>query len=258
MTIIAVILAAAGAVCSVFASRAVAVLLFAGAAFFLVAPAMNPGGTSGGPRGFSVAAFPSEAPEAHFKGANGKRLSLEDFRGRVVLLNIWATWCGPCRAEMPSLDRLQALHGADGLDVIAVSVDREGAGIVARLLPEERHPQPQALCRQRPSHSVRLPPGWHSHERADRPRGECGGGDDGCGTVGLGGGEGVGEAVLGGVRAAKFFVAYSWMPVFSTNPSLHAETEIDRRQHQSRLVWIRIAVSASRNDILSCVRPAIR
>ena len=130
MTIIAVILAAAGAVCSVFASRAVAVLLFAGAAFFLVAPAMNPGGTSGGPHGFSVAAFPSEAPAAHFKGANGKRLSLEDFRGRVVLLNIWATWCGPCRAEMPSLDRLQALHGADGLDVIAVSVDREGAGVV--------------------------------------------------------------------------------------------------------------------------------
>lgn len=130
MTIIAVILAAAGAVCSVFASRAVAVLLFGGAAFFLVAPAMNPGGTSGGPRGFSVAASPSEAPTAHFKGANGKRLSLEDFRGRVVLLNIWATWCGPCRAEMPSLDRLQALHGADGLDVIAVSVDREGAAVV--------------------------------------------------------------------------------------------------------------------------------
>jgi thiol-disulfide isomerase/thioredoxin len=130
MIIIAVILAAAGAVCSVFASRAVAVLLFGGAAFFLLAPAMNPGGTSGGPRGFSVAAYPSAAPAAHFKGANGKRLSLEDFRGRVVLLNIWATWCGPCRAEMPSLDRLQALHGADGLDVIAVSVDREGAAVV--------------------------------------------------------------------------------------------------------------------------------
>ncbi len=131
MTIIAVILAAAGAVCSVFASRAVAVLLFAGAALFLLAPAMDPGGSSGGPRGFSLAAFPSEAPEARFKGPNGKRLSLEDFRGRVVLLNIWATWCGPCRSEMPSLDRLQALHGADGLDVIAVSVDREGAGIVS-------------------------------------------------------------------------------------------------------------------------------
>ncbi len=58
-----------------------------------------------------------QAPEAYFKGANGERLSLEDFRGRVVLLNIWATWCGPCRAEMPSLDRLQALHGADGLEV---------------------------------------------------------------------------------------------------------------------------------------------
>jgi thiol-disulfide isomerase/thioredoxin len=130
MTIIAMILAAAGAACSVFASRAVAVLFFVGAGFFLVVPAMNPGVGSGGPPGFSLSSFPSEAPEARFKNASGTRLSLEDFRGRVVLLNIWATWCGPCRAEMPSLDRLQALHGADGLEVIAVSVDREGAGRV--------------------------------------------------------------------------------------------------------------------------------
>jgi len=131
MTFIALILAAAGAVCSVFASRAVAVLLFVGAGFFLLASAMNPGGGgTGGPQGFSLASFPSEAPAAQFKGANGAPLTLEDFRGRVVLLNIWATWCGPCRAEMPSLDRLQAMHRNDGLEVIAVSVDREGAGRV--------------------------------------------------------------------------------------------------------------------------------
>src|SRR5882724_5152680 len=48
------------------------------------------------------------------------------------LLNIWATWCGPCRSEMPSLDRLQALHRDDGLAVLTVSVDSEGFGAVRR------------------------------------------------------------------------------------------------------------------------------
>jgi thiol-disulfide isomerase/thioredoxin len=128
MIIIAMVLAAAGLACWVMVSRPVAALLLGGAVLFLVMPAVGPGG---GPAGFSVYATPSAAPAAAFKGPNGARLSLEDFRGRVVLLNIWATWCGPCRAEMPSLDRLQAQHGAAGLDVVAVSVDREGARAVS-------------------------------------------------------------------------------------------------------------------------------
>jgi thiol-disulfide isomerase/thioredoxin len=57
--------------------------------------------------------------------ATGDSVSLhERYRGKVTLINIWATWCAPCRREMPSLDRLQATLGEDGLTVIALSLDR--------------------------------------------------------------------------------------------------------------------------------------
>jgi thiol-disulfide isomerase/thioredoxin len=131
MAIIALILAVAGGVCVVMASRGMAVLLFAAAIGLWLIPGFGTGGGSG-PSGFAAAAQPVAAPSAGFKGANGTRMTLEDFRGQVVLLNIWATWCGPCRSEMASLDRLQAMHGADGLEVLAVSVDREGADQVRR------------------------------------------------------------------------------------------------------------------------------
>jgi thiol-disulfide isomerase/thioredoxin len=131
MAIIALILAVAGGICWVMASRGMAGLLVAAAAALWLMPGF---GTSGGaaPSGFAVAAQPAAAPAAGFKSANGARHTLEDFRGQVVLLNIWATWCGPCRSEMASLDRLQAMHAADGLEVLAVSVDREGADKVRR------------------------------------------------------------------------------------------------------------------------------
>ncbi len=60
-----------------------------------------------------------------FQDARGKALSLEDFRGRVVLLNIWATWCVPCRKEMPALDRLQQQLGGPAFEVAAVSIDQD-------------------------------------------------------------------------------------------------------------------------------------
>lgn len=53
----------------------------------------------------------------------GDTLSLADYRGRVVLLNVWATWCGPCEAEMPSMQRLHDALAGDGLAIVAVSVD---------------------------------------------------------------------------------------------------------------------------------------
>lgn len=132
MAIIALILAAAGGVCMVMASRGLATLLFAAAAAFWLMPGFGTGLGGPGPSGFALAAEPAAAPAAGFKAANGSRLSLADFRGQVVLLNIWATWCGPCRSEMASLDRLQAMHAADGLEVVAVSVDRGGADKVRR------------------------------------------------------------------------------------------------------------------------------
>lgn len=61
----------------------------------------------------------------------GDTVSLADLRGRVVLLNVWATWCTPCVREMPALQRLYDAHHADGLEVVAVSVDGATPGLGA-------------------------------------------------------------------------------------------------------------------------------
>jgi thiol-disulfide isomerase/thioredoxin len=58
-----------------------------------------------------------------FAGPQGQTLSLADFKGRAVLLNLWATWCVPCRAEMPALDKLQAEAGGPKFEVVTVNVD---------------------------------------------------------------------------------------------------------------------------------------
>jgi thiol-disulfide isomerase/thioredoxin len=66
---------------------------------------------------------PRLAPELAFTGPNGESLTLADFRGKTVLLNLWATWCAPCREEMPALDELQAEFGGDAFEVVAVNID---------------------------------------------------------------------------------------------------------------------------------------
>lgn len=63
------------------------------------------------------------APDLAFKGPDGAPKTLADFRGQTVLLNLWATWCVPCRKEMPSLDRLQAKLGGPDFQVVAVNID---------------------------------------------------------------------------------------------------------------------------------------
>lgn len=67
------------------------------------------------------------APAMTFADAAGRPLGLEDFRGRTVLVNLWATWCPPCVSEMPALDALQARLGGGRFQVVAVSLDRGGA-----------------------------------------------------------------------------------------------------------------------------------
>lgn len=71
----------------------------------------------------SVAKTPRPAVDVSFDTPDGKRVSLADFRGRAILLNLWATWCTPCRAEMPALDRLQAELGSDQFEVVTVNID---------------------------------------------------------------------------------------------------------------------------------------
>jgi thiol-disulfide isomerase/thioredoxin len=77
---------------------------------------------------FNPLAAPLPAPEASFTAQSGETVTLAAFRGKVVLVNLWATWCAPCIQEMPSLARLQAKLG--DLAVVAVSEDRRGADVV--------------------------------------------------------------------------------------------------------------------------------
>ena len=69
-------------------------------------------------------------PELHFVDGSGAQHTLADFSGKVVLLNLWATWCPPCRQEMPSLDRLHARLGGDDFQVLAISTDLNGISVV--------------------------------------------------------------------------------------------------------------------------------
>lgn len=73
----------------------------------------------------------SEAPEYAAVSLDGDTVSLEQLRGRVVLLNVWATWCTPCIREMPALEQLHQAHEAEGLSVVAVSVDASTPGLGA-------------------------------------------------------------------------------------------------------------------------------
>lgn len=75
---------------------------------------------------FAINSESRTLPNVRFANGEGKTVTLEDFRGKVVLLNVWATWCPPCRKEMPSLDRLQQQLGGRGFEVVALSVDRGG------------------------------------------------------------------------------------------------------------------------------------
>jgi thiol-disulfide isomerase/thioredoxin len=78
------------------------------------------------PLALSVFHQPRPVPEIRFQDDQGHDLTLANFRGRVVLLNLWATWCVPCRKEMPTLDRLQSRLGGKDFHVIALSINRRG------------------------------------------------------------------------------------------------------------------------------------
>jgi thiol-disulfide isomerase/thioredoxin len=71
----------------------------------------------------TVAAEPFRVPSLTFADAQGRRRSLDEWRGRTLLLNLWATWCVPCRKEMPALDALAGKLAGPGFDVVAVNID---------------------------------------------------------------------------------------------------------------------------------------
>ena len=84
----------------------------------------------------ALAIKPVAAPALAFMDADGGKRTLADFKGRAVLLNLWATWCGPCRAEMPALDALQVQAGGPGFEVVAVNVDTARVERAAKFMDE--------------------------------------------------------------------------------------------------------------------------
>lgn len=119
---------------------ALALVAAVAAALWVVGPGRpisytgSPGNPSvtGGPIAAKPMAERRPAPAMAFTDADGRPLTLADFQGKAVLVNLWATWCPPCVAEMPAMDSLSRQLGGDRFQVVAVSLDRGGVSVVSR------------------------------------------------------------------------------------------------------------------------------
>ena len=78
------------------------------------------------------------APDFTFPGLDGKMVSLSDYKGKVVLVNIWATWCPPCVDEMPSMEKLYRKFKGENFEILAVSIDEPGPKAVAPFMEKTR------------------------------------------------------------------------------------------------------------------------
>lgn len=108
----------------------------AGAANQAVATGSLVGLNKGAMAALVVRHKPLDLPEIAFSDGDGKTKSLADWRGKIVLLNIWATWCVPCREEMPALDKLETKLGGKDFEVVAVNIDKGGPEKPAAFLKE--------------------------------------------------------------------------------------------------------------------------
>ncbi len=101
--------------------------------FWLLVLTVSPAVGAGDPAAALSLVKPTPAQPAkdfQITTANNRPLSLAEFRGKVVFLNFWATWCKPCEEEMPGMERLYSMYKGKGLVVLAVSADAEGAPVV--------------------------------------------------------------------------------------------------------------------------------
>ena len=78
------------------------------------------------------------APNFQLRDMNGRNVSLSDLRGKVVLLNFWATWCGPCRVEMPAMERLYRAYDRKDFEILAVSTDAQGTAVTRPFQQENK------------------------------------------------------------------------------------------------------------------------
>jgi len=83
---------------------------------------------------FIIVAGDGVLPPVGVERMDGKRIDLSSFRGRVVLLSFWATWCPPCRREIPQLEQLQVMLREEKIEIVAVSIDRSGTSVVKPFL----------------------------------------------------------------------------------------------------------------------------
>ena len=95
-----------------------------------------PAAAAEAPSNFAMHESPKPIPDIRFEDGEGNEKTLADFRGKTVLLNVWATWCVPCREEMPTLDRLQAKLGGPNFEVVTLSMDRAGPDVVRKFFAE--------------------------------------------------------------------------------------------------------------------------
>ncbi|UUX96645.1 TlpA disulfide reductase family protein [Aquabacterium sp. J223] len=89
----------------------------------------GPGGALIGAQRFVMLPQPKKTAPVSFVNSDGAPMQLDHLQGKVLLLNIWATWCTPCRQEMPALDRLQASLGGRDFEVVALSIDNDVKGL---------------------------------------------------------------------------------------------------------------------------------
>ncbi len=117
---------------AVIVGVAAVLYVIVGASFKPAGPADVASFRKGALAKLTIPTDPQPAPANSFQGPDGKPVTLADFKGKVVVVNLWATWCAPCKVEMPTLSRLAATYQGQPVEVMAISIDKEDKGLEAR------------------------------------------------------------------------------------------------------------------------------